>query len=239
MPSLPEKGLHLDWCSYQAALYACRHWHYSRSMAVSKTVKVGVWEDRRFIGAIVFARGANQHLGKAFGLSLCECAELVRVALDTHRAPVSQMLRIALKMLKQQSPGLRLVISYADCDQNHLGVVYQAGNWIYLGQVETNGGTPKYRIHGRVMHGRSVHSRYGRGSQNLDWLRSHVDPRTEQVWTRGKHKYALSLDAGMRDFLASMAKPYPKRPKDSSEPLTDQVREGGAAPTRTLQIAHI
>ena len=33
-------------------------------MPASKTVKVEVWEDGRFVGAIVFARGANQRLGR-------------------------------------------------------------------------------------------------------------------------------------------------------------------------------
>ena len=204
-------------------------------MPCSKTVKVGVWEDGRFVGAIVFAWGPNQHLGNQFGLAMTECAELCRVALDVHRSPVSRMLRIARGMLRRQSPNLRLVISYADCDQDHYGEIYQASGWTYLGLVDSEG--TKYRIHDRIMHGRSVHSRWGKRAQNLTWLRAHVDPNAQHVFTKGKHKYAMGLDAEMQRVLQPLVKPHPKRPKDSSEPPRDQRGEGGAAPTRTLHIS--
>ncbi len=238
MSSPPNTGLHLDWCSFGAARYACRQWHYSRSMPASKTVKVGVWEDGRFVGAIVFARGANQHLGHAFGLTMYECVELARVALDAHKAPVSKMVSIAVRMLKRQSPGVRMVVSYSDCDQDHHGGIYQACGWAYLGQVQTDGGTPRYRVHGKVMHGRSVHARWGRGTQNIEWLRIHVDPWAERVYTRGKHKYALALDPAQRSAVEAMAQPYPKPDSVSRIPANrpdDHRGEGGAAPTLTLQ----
>ena len=36
--------LKLDWCSHDAALYAVKHWHYSKSLPCSKTARIGVWE---------------------------------------------------------------------------------------------------------------------------------------------------------------------------------------------------
>ena len=50
--SSPPK-LKIDWCSYDAVKYAAQHWHYSRSLPCSKTARLGVWEDDRFIGAVV------------------------------------------------------------------------------------------------------------------------------------------------------------------------------------------
>ena len=41
--------LKVDWCSYEAAKYAVMHWHYSKTMPAGKTVKLGVWENGRFI----------------------------------------------------------------------------------------------------------------------------------------------------------------------------------------------
>src|SRR5262245_48694325 len=70
--------LKLDWCSFEAATYAVKHWHYSRSMPATKTVKIGVWEDDKFIGAVIFAWGSNQYLGRMFGLKMLETAELCR-----------------------------------------------------------------------------------------------------------------------------------------------------------------
>ena len=142
---------------------------------------------------------------------MSETAELCRVALGKHTTPTSRIVAISLKLLKRQCPGLRLVVSYADCDQGHHGGIYAAGNWIYVGMVETNGGTPKYLINGKVVHGRSVNSRYGTGSQNLAWLRTNVDPNAQHVFTMGKHKYLYALDQAIHERIAPLAKPYPKR----------------------------
>ena len=54
--------LRLGWCDHKAARWACEHWHYSRSVPRGKSVYVGVWEDGRFIGVVIFSRGANRHI---------------------------------------------------------------------------------------------------------------------------------------------------------------------------------
>lgn len=232
---MPDQPLRLDWCSHQAAKYAVTHWHYSRSMPACKTVKIGVWESGRFIGAVIFSMGANQWIGRAFGLSPFECCELTRVALDRHQAPVSRILRIALGMLRKQSPGLKAVVSYADCDEDHHGGIYAAGGWTYLGMVQLGGGTPRWRIHGKVMHGRSVGSRWGFGTQSLEWIRAHVDPRAEKVFTSGKHKYVMPLCDEIRRKVQPLAKPYPKRVRSAESGTAAPTAGGGANPTRTLQ----
>ena len=227
MSSRPE--LKLDWCSYEAAKYAVEHWHYSRAMPSGKTVRIGIWEGGRFIGVIIFSLGAIYHIARPFGLKNTEVCELTRVALTTHVTPVTRMLAIAVKMLKSQSPGLRLVVSYADSKEGHHGGIYQGAGWIYLGQIVASW----QRIKGKVIHPRTVFSRYG--SRTMGFLRSHVDPQAERVQMPPKYKYALPLDSEMHTKLLLMAQPYPKRAKDSSEPAAIHAAEGGAAPTRTLQ----
>lgn len=235
---MAEAPLRLDWCSYEAAKYAVTHWHYSRSMPACKTVKIGVWEAGRFTGAVIFNLGANPHCGREFGLRAFQCCELARVALDRHKTPVSRIVRIALGMLRKQSPGLRAVVSYADCDQEHHGGIYAAGGWIYLGRVQLNGGTPRWRIHGKVMHGRSVGSRWGYGTQSLEWLRAHVDPNTEKVFTLGKHKYVMPLCDEIRELVLPLSQPYPKRVRSADSGTAAPTAGGGANPTRTLQPSH-
>ena len=78
-------SLHLDWVGHDAIKYACFNWHYSKSLPISKTVKIGVWEDDKFIGVIVYANGACPHLHKMFGLSRFQVCELVRIALKKHK----------------------------------------------------------------------------------------------------------------------------------------------------------
>jgi hypothetical protein len=232
---LSEKSvLRLDWCSHQAAKYATSHWHYSHSLPAGKCVRIGSWEDGRFIGAVIFSLGSNRHIGQEFGLARFESCELTRVALDRHQTPVSRILRISLSMLRGQSPGLRAVVSYADVDQGHHGGIYAAAGWIYVGKVQLGGGTPRFRVNGRVIHGRSIHSRWGKGAQRIEWLRSHLDPNAEKVYTMGKFKFLWCFDEELKKRLLPLAQPYPKRVR-SSDASGDQPGGGGAAPTRTLQ----
>ena len=126
--------LRVDWCDYKAAKFAVEHWHYSKTMPSSKIAKFGVWEDGRFIGAVLYSWGANNNIGKPYGLKQVEVCELVRVALTEHVSQVSQIVAVTLRILKKQSPGLRLIASYADPREGHNGSIYQAMNWIYAGK---------------------------------------------------------------------------------------------------------
>jgi hypothetical protein len=128
--------LKLDWCSHAAAKYAVEHWHYSQKMPAGKLAMVGVWESDAFIGTVLFGRGGNNHIGTAYDLQQTQVCELVRVALRKHAAPVSRIVSIAVKMLRQLSPGLRLIVSYADPVQDHHGGIYQAMNWLYVGSSQ-------------------------------------------------------------------------------------------------------
>lgn len=231
-------SFHVDLCSYDAAKFAVMHWHYSKSMPASKLFKLGAWENGEFVGTVIYSWGTQQFLGRMFGLEMTQCVELTRVALrSSHKTPVSRILAISLKMLKKHNPGIECVVSYADCDQEHHGGIYQAANFFYLGLVQQNGGTPKYRIKGRVRHGRSVGSRYG--NQNLEWLRKHVDPRTEHVFTKGKHKYAFPFSERVRKICEEQKQIYPKRitgvASIDGDAAAIQAAEGGSIPTATLQ----
>ncbi len=204
-------NLHLDYCSHEAALYAVQHWHYSRSIPAGKLVKVGVWEESKFIGCIIYSYGANHNLAKSFGLAQTEVCELTRVALREHGTPVSRLVSISLRLLKTRCPGIKVVVSYADLDRGHLGVIYQAANWIYVGRMN-DGECCAFLLNGRRMHKRSVGSRGW--IQSLPWLREHIDPEASQVMTDGKHKYLWFFDDVIKRRYQSQ--PYPKRSSDET-----------------------
>lgn len=199
--------LRVDWCTFEGARYAVTRWHYSRSMPAGKSVKVGAWEDGVFIGAVVFSHGANNNIGSPYGLEQTEVCELVRVALTTHRTPTSRIVALAIKMLQKRCPGIRLIVSYADSGEGHHGGIYQAGNWIYVESNEHR----CYRIHGELVHARTIASKYGAEGQQIAWLREHVDPNAEWVKTAAKHKYLFPLTPELRASLLPLGKPYPKR----------------------------
>ena len=207
---MPNKmpQLEIDWASYEAARFACLHYHYAKAVPVGKLVRVGVWEDNKFIGVVLFGRGANNNMLKPFGLKQNEGCELVRIALKEHKTPVSKILAIALRFLKKQSPGLRLVVSYADADQNHHGGIYQATNWIYDG-LKNAGSMGAFIVHGKKMHPKSVHSKGIK--QSLDEVKKHLDPNATIHYTKGKHRYLMPLDTEMRQKLSPLHQTYPKR----------------------------
>jgi hypothetical protein len=224
-------SLRLDFCSYDAAKYAVEHWHYSRTMPVGKMVKLGVWEESVFIGAVIFGLGGgNACNGKRYGLARnFEMAELVRIALRKHRAPVSRIIAIACRLLHRQSPGLRLIISYADPSQSHHGGVYQAAGWIYTGRSSASWKAvwPDGRqAHARIAYG---HVQFG--------IKKTVDiSNAKKVLVPGKHRYLYPLNDEIRQRILPLAKPYPKRAaSETIDTPIHQIGEGGEAPTAALQ----
>ena len=70
-------------------------------MPAGKLVKYGVYENNKFIGAVIYGRGANNNMHKYLKCKITECAELVRVALTEHETPVTRIVAITLKLLKK------------------------------------------------------------------------------------------------------------------------------------------
>ena len=226
-------SLRLDWCSHEAAKYAVEHWHYSRSMPTPPVVKIGVWEDGQFVGCVLFSRGANNNLGKPYGLDDIQVCELTRVALNKHKTPVSKIVSIALKFLKNENEGLRLCVSFADANQNHLGIIYQAGGWVYVGQTP-----PSYKYQdkqGRVWHQRQV-SKTGIKPQYGELRRVAKIDDCVKIPQLGKYRYLMPLDDEMRERIKPLAKPYPKRATAETETGgISNVDTGGANPTVALK----
>lgn len=224
-------SLRLDWCSHEAAEYAVMHWHYSKRMPIGRMVRIGVWEHGKYIGCVLFARGASKTLGNAFGLDQSQVCELVRVALTKHDAPVSKIGAIALRLLAKQCPGMRLVISYADNREGHHGGIYQAMNWVYMGKTPDG---KEWWHDGRWKHNREMTAGAFGKKQKVPNCRdcpSRIAP--------GKYKYVYALDPEMRDSIAKLARPYPKRETRAAGVVSDtadnQSAVGGANPTAALQ----
>lgn len=200
--------LRVDWCSHEAAKYAVEKWHYSESMPTPPVIKIGAWEDGQFIGGVLFSRGANKNLGSFAGLRATEVCELTRVALSNHQSFVTQIVASAISFLSAKSPGVRLIVSYADPNQGHIGSIYQAGNWIYAGR------TPDSYLYkdkrGRVWHQRQV-SKSGVKPQYGELRAVAKIDECEKIPQVGKHRYLYPLDRAMRKQIAPLAKPYPKR----------------------------
>lgn len=184
-----------------------REWHYSRSYPAGVSERYGVWEDGRFIGAVIFGTGNNHRIGSPYGLQQEQTRELVRVALDDHQVTVSHILSRTIRMFRVQFPDVRLLVSYADPVHGHHGGIYQASNWTYTGR-QTAHSITAIRINGELLHERTAASRYGTNRMAL--LRE-IDPEAHRVKLPRKHVYALGLDRKMRRMLSAKSEPHPKK----------------------------
>lgn len=221
-------NLRLDWCTHEAAKYAVIRWHYSRTMPVAKSVYIGAWEDGQFIGVIIFSMGRGAACdGTKYGLAKSlQMAELQRVALTKHKTPVTRMLAIAISMLREKCPGIRMLISFADSSQGHHGGIYQGGNWIFTGISAQ--GLEFLLSDGRWVHSRDRNDHFGRGKSLAGKL-----PIVDKRKTAGKYRYLMPLDAEMRARILPLAKPYPKRAK--RQDAGDHPALDGSVPIRALQ----
>jgi hypothetical protein len=217
---MSKADLKIDWATHAAARYACENWHYSRCLPVGKLVKVGTWENGKFIGVVLFGRGANCNMVKGYGLSQDQGCELVRIALTKHKSPVSKIAAQAIRFLKKQSPNLRLIVSYADPEAGHHGGIYQAGNWVYRG---LSASAVKVWYNNKWSHKKSVDDA-GVDQANLAKKR-----------VAGKHSYLMPLDNEMRKRILPLSKPYPKRAgSETTDTAGLQPAEGGSIPTPVL-----
>jgi len=220
----------MDWCSHEAAKFACENWHYSGCMPAGKITKIGIWEKGKFIGCLLFSRGAAPDLVKRYGCrDQTEGCELTRIALTNHKVPVTKIISFAIKMLKKLSPGLKIIVSFADPREGHHGGVYQGSNWVYTG-LSTQGGSLEYWINGKWTHHRSVGAKFGRAGKEFADSRG-IKTRKP---TR-KHVYLYPLDEITKSRIMTLSKPYPKRvvSKDIVA-KSHQDLEGGENPTTTL-----
>jgi hypothetical protein len=236
---MTKSELRIDWCTHEAAKYACEKWHYSGLIPPQKLVHLGVWENGDFRGAVVFGDGANFQAFSAFGISSYEGCELVRVALRKHVTPVSRIIAIAIRFVQIRCPRIRIIVSYADTTQGHHGGIYQAGNWVYTGRSSVS---RVYVVNGKEYHQQSLDCQRlrrhpDRCKTTLDWARKYRDKNAKLVKKPGKHRYLMPLDEAMRKQIEPLRRPYPKRVGSADSGTSNsQLERGGANPTPTLSV---
>lgn len=129
----------------------------------------GMYDDDELIGVITFGSPASPFLCRGLlGEEHKEkVIELNRLCLKYNRKnEASYLIANAIKLL----PSPKAIVSYADTKQNHLGVIYQAANFIFTG-------TTKLRTDMASQDGK--HSRHSLG-----------DP-TKRVVRSAKHRYVF------------------------------------------------
>jgi hypothetical protein len=96
-------------------------------------------------------------------------------------------------------------VSYADPEQDHVGTIYQADNWIFERKLDQR---DYIQIDGDTHHPRSLNKTHGTSS--ITKLKKMYDPgRVRRVPVDGKYKYLYPVDDSIRPEIEALAKPYP------------------------------
>lgn len=164
------------------------------------------------LGAVVSIGRPNNVFGVATRYGLEDIPgnlEVNRVAVHPRMpGPTSRLMWLAIRAA-QRVGGWSWCFSYADLGQNHHGGIYQALGAIYLGASEPRNGWKNAA--GETLHPRSAVQRYGSQAKATMTLWG-WDPVPGLVTP--KHTYIIPVGprAGeVRDRLAAVAMPYPKR----------------------------
>lgn len=210
----------LELASYAAGKHAVKNWHYSQSMPLPPVIIYGVWEEDKFVGAVIFARGSAHNIQKTYDLDTSEVCELTRVAFSEHKTPLSRILSVALRKLKKSNKTLRLVVSYADPRHGHIGTIYQAGNWICTGSTKSG---REFWKNGVLYSQRQVSSSGYNVQQGV--RRRAVRPsECRVIKTPPKHRYFYCFDKAIKKVVLKDKKPYPKRTKQAMTAPAEQRR---------------
>jgi len=144
--------------------------HYAKRMP-SISYAYGLFDVEDLIGIISYGSPASPALCKGIAgeENRSLVIELNRLVLKHNKKnQASMLIGASFKLL----PKPRIIVSYADTAQNHLGVVYQATNFMFRGTSK-----PRTDMAGKD----GKHSRH------------HLGDRTKRVFRSAKHRYVYIL----------------------------------------------
>lgn len=193
-----------------AVRYACLNFHYAKAVPVCQ-YGYNIWNDNgEWCGVIIYGGGANMNIASPYDKWQGQVVELERVALNGKQGhgKTSTAVAMTLKAIHKEAPWIDLVVSYADLDQGHKGVLYQATNWVYSGLFNVNQ-RGAFIIHGKKVHPKTVYSKGWK--ESVLWLRENVDANASEFITQGKHKYLYPMTKAMRKRIQILSVPYPRK----------------------------
>ncbi len=203
--SIP-KSLHVEAVTAATVRDLITRHHYLHSMPAAARLCFGVFLENVLAGALVFTAGARQGHKLLSAARPQEVATLARLWLcdQLPKNAESRVIGAALRHLRRK-PDWKLLLSYADPEAGHLGIIYQATGWLYLGQS-----SPTSYVDlgdGQLTHPRTVYERFGSNAVG-HLCRTGIPARRQLV--SSKHRYAYLLNPSWRWRFRVLEQPYPK-----------------------------
>jgi len=150
--------------------------HYLHKRPAIVVCKLGLWTNE-LVGMCVFALPVPATSIRYGGPTW----ELARLWLkdEMPRNSESWFIGRAIRHVKQCHPTVHTLVSYADPQHGHQGIIYKASNWTYDGVTDSDRKTPRFSY---FVDGKEI----GRVS--------HANGRTvEKVRRTGKHRFYYKL----------------------------------------------
>jgi len=180
-------------------------------------------KDEKLAGVAIYGYPVGRSAPKSISPELKEeeVLELTRLFIfdDYGKNTESVVLSKTFSWLKENASDIKVLVSYSDPEQGHLGIIYQATNWIYQGIIGKHTWSFKFNENDRWKHGRTIFPYYG--TNDIEKIQRQVK---EPFWIRKeprKHRYIYIL-TGKKDKKKIMKNlkypilPYPKA-KDFGE----------------------
>ena len=130
------KNFKISLCSRDDITGFVEYWHYSKNInGVISDYCFKLTDNGVVIGAAIFGRLAMANQWKRFSENEVDVIELRRLCCvqKTPKNTESFFIGAMLRWLKKNT-GLKKVVSYADIEQNHFGIIYKASNFECLGK---------------------------------------------------------------------------------------------------------
>ena len=187
--------------TYDMVKYACLNYHYAETVPRSTMMSFAIFEEQKFIGVFVFSLGSNNHIARPFGLKQGEVIELTRIALRPHKNPVTYYLSRCIKLIKKNSPSVKMIVSYSDIDrQKHVGKIYQANNWLFMGTIHNH--DKKFFYRGKWRHERTL-------NDLPPEIRQKMKDNLPCQSNSDKFKYIFPMTKKLMKHWRKFSKPYP------------------------------
>jgi hypothetical protein len=133
--------------------------HYSQSInGVMSKYCFAMYKDNELIGAMLYGNLGMANAWKKYGNSEDQVIELRRLVLidDTPRNSESWFIGWTIRWLKKNTE-IKTIVSYADANYGHSGVIYKATNFQHVGM------TSKGRVimhNGKKYHDKTIRTKY-------------------------------------------------------------------------------
>ena len=134
-------------------------WHYSKSInGLMSDYCFKLMDGERMIGAMIYGRFAMANVWKKYSDSPEEVIELRRLCCidDTPKNTESYFIGKTLRWLKKNTT-IKTVISYADPEYGHEGIIYQATNFKDIGKTSAG---KVIMYNGKKYHDKAIRTKY-------------------------------------------------------------------------------